>query len=235
MESVTSANESVKANLKPTFIIDSYDNQEEIQEDFYQKGLDENYKVETNEEEATSALSGVSNVQTFSTIFFIITLILGGVVLFILNMINIRERKYEIGVLRTIGMSKFKLTMQFASELLIVTLISVLLGLGIGAVSAKGISNSLLQSEITRTNNEEEKMQMNFGGQMPGEGRKNNQSNILRNGPSVSAYQKIDAIVDIKVVLELLGISLGLVFVSSLASMISIQRFSPLTILKERS
>ena len=68
-----------------------------------------------------------------------------------------------------------------------------------------------------------------------GEGRKNNQSNILRNGPSVSAYQKIDAVVDIKVVLELLGISLGLVFVSSLASMISIQRFSPLTILKERS
>ena len=235
VESVTSANENVKANLKPTFIIDSYDNQEEIQEDFYQKGLDENYKVETNEEEATSALSGVSNVQTFSTIFFIITLILGGVVLFILNMINIRERKYEIGVLRTIGMSKFKLTMQFASELLIVTLISVLLGLGIGAVSAKGISNSLLQSEITRTNNEEEKVQMNFGGQMPGEGRKNNQSNILRNGPSVSAYQEIDAVVDIKVVLELLGISLGLVFVSSLASMISIQRFSPLTILKERS
>ena len=235
VESVTSANENVKANLKPTFIIDSYDNQEEIQEDFYQKGLDENYKVETNEEEATSALSGVSNVQTFSTIFFIITLILGGVVLFILNMINIRERKYEIGVLRTIGMSKFKLTMQFASELLIVTLISVLLGLGIGAVSAKGISNSLLQSEITRTNNEEEKVQMNFGGQMPGEGRKNNQSNILRNGPSVSDYQEIDAVVDIKVVLELLGISLGLVFVSSLASMISIQRFSPLTILKERS
>lgn len=235
VELVTLANENVKANLKPTFIIDSYDNQEKIQEDFYQKGLDENYKVETNEEEATSALSGVSNVQTFSTIFFIITLILGGVVLFILNMINIRERKYEIGVLRTIGMSKFKLTMQFASELLIVTLISVLLGLGIGAVSAKGISSSLLQSEITRTNNEEKKLQMNFGGQMPGEGRKNNQSNILRNGPSVSAYQKIDAVVDIKVVLELLGISLGLVFVSSLASMISIQRFSPLTILKERS
>lgn len=157
--------------------------------------------------------------------------------MYILNMINIRERKYEIGVLRTIGMSKVKLTMQFISELMIVTLIALLLGLGIGAISAKEVSNSLLQSEITRTNKSEKEVQENFGGKMP-DGDKNSsksQSNFSKNGPNISAYQSIDAVVDIKVILELLAISLGLVLVSSLASMISIQHFSPLTILKERS
>ena len=53
--------------------------------------------------------------------------------------------------------------------------------------------------------------------------------------PVVEAYDSIDAVVDMKVLLELLGIGLSLVLVSSIASMVSIQRFSPLTILKERS
>ena len=45
----------------------------------------------------------------------------------------------------------------------------------------------------------------------------------------------IDAVVDITVVIQLLGIGVLLTLISSVASMISIQRFSPLTILKERS
>ncbi len=235
IEAITSKNSNVKANLKPTFIIDSYDNKESIQEDFYNKGLDKNYQVETNEQEVASALSGISNVKSFATIFFIITLGIGGIVLFILNMINIRERKYEIGVLRTIGMSKFKLTMQFILELMMVTLIALLLGLSIGAVSAKEVSNTLLQSEITRTNTSEKEIQENFGGQIPNNIKENKKISTLNNSPSISAYQSIDAVVDMKVILELLSISLGLVLISSLASMISIQHFSPLTILKERS
>ena len=53
--------------------------------------------------------------------------------------------------------------------------------------------------------------------------------------PTVQAYDSIDAVVNVTVILELLVIGLSLVIVSSLASMISIQRFSTLTILKERS
>ena len=53
--------------------------------------------------------------------------------------------------------------------------------------------------------------------------------------PAVQAYDSIDAVVNVKVLLELLAIGVSLVLVSSVASMISIQRFSPLTILKERS
>ena len=66
--------------------------------------------------------------------------------------------------------------------------------------------------------------------------RGENRGKMLGKGmPVVEAYDSIDAVVDIKVLLELLGIGLSLVLVSSIASMVSIQRFSPLTILKERS
>ncbi len=237
---ITTNNSNVNGSLSPTFIINSYDDVEAIQEEFYSKGLDETYVVSTNEEEALSAVSSVSNVKTFAVTFLIITLLIGGVVLFILNMINIRERKYEIGVFRTIGISKLKLTSQFMIELLIVALAALVLGIGSGSVLSKSVSNSLLASEIDNSNEASEEISNNFGGGRGGfsmgqGGPGNMDFNKVMGRPTVQAYDSINAVVNFTVILELLGISVLLVIVSSSAAMISIQRFSPLTILKERS
>ena len=239
---ITSSNSNVKGSVDPTFIIDDYKNADAIQSSFYEKGLNENYVVETNEELATSGLSSVKNVQSFSTTFLIITLLIGGIVLFVINMINIRERKYEIGVLRTIGISKFKLTMQFVFELLIVGFAAILIGAGLGATMSTPVSNNLLANEIKSTQQSTEKIKNNFGGpggpgggfNFPGGGDAPQEFKV-KGKPNVQAYESIDAVVSVKVLLELLGIGLTLILVSSLAAMISIQRFSPLTILKERS
>ena len=229
---LTDGNENLKASIHPTFIINSYDNVEKLQDEFYEKGLDENFILQTNEELAESGVSSVKNISSFSTSFLIITLIIGGIVLFVINMINIRERKYEIGVLRTIGISKLKLTMQFVAELVIVSVIALTLGAGIGAVSSKGVSNSLLANEISSSNEKTEEINKNFGG-INHDGARGGMHG--KGMPVVQAYDSIDAVVDIKVLIELLSIGLSLVLVSSIASMVSIQRFSPLTILKERS
>ena len=235
--SISSSNENIRGTLKPTFIIDDYKNADKVQEEFYKKGLDETYKVETNEEEATAGLSSIKNVKSFANTFLVITLLIGGIVLLIINMINIRERKYEIGVLRTIGISKFKLTMQFVSELLIVGFVALMLGAGLGATMSKPISNSLLSSEIESSKESTEEMKNNFGG--PGGGfnpGKGGPMNFAKQGkPTIEAYEKVDAVVSPKVLFELLGIGLSLILISSVSAMISIQRFSPLTILKERS
>ena len=51
----------------------------------------------------------------------------------------------------------------------------------------------------------------------------------------VETIDSIEAVVDFTVIIQLLGIGILLTLMSSLASMISIQRFSPLTILRERN
>ncbi len=253
---MTAANANLTGTVTPTFVIKSYDDVDELQAEFYEKGLDENFVLQTNEAEATSAVSSVQNTDTFATTFLVVTLIIGGVVLFVINMINIRERKYEIGVLRTIGMSKTKLTAQFVAELSIVAVIALALGAGVGAVSAKGVSNALLANEISSSNARMEEVGRNFGGGAgngaPGGenapsappsdsgdtqgGTPDFKGSMRGRGmPVVQAYETIDAVVDVKVLAELLGIGLGLVLISSIAAMVSIQRFSPLTILKERS
>ena len=234
---ITNSNENIKGNIKPTFIIDDYKNADKIEEEFHEKGLNENYTVETNEEKATAGLTSIKNVKSFATTFLIITLLIGGIVLFIINMINIRERKYEIGVLRTIGISKVKLTMQFVAELLMVGFISLMIGAGVGATISKPISNSLLASEIKSSEKQTEQVKNNFGGPGGGFDFKGSPSmDFAKKGtPNIQAYDKVDAIVSIKVLLELLGIGLTLILISSISAMISIQRFTPLTILKERS
>ncbi len=230
---ITNGNENLKPSIYPTFIIDSYDNVDELQKEFYEKGLDENFILQTNEELALSGVSSIKNINSFATTFLVITLIIGGIVLFVINMINIRERKYEIGVLRTIGISKLKLTMQFVFELVIVSLVALILGAGIGAVCSKGVSNYLLESEINSSNSKSEEINKNFGGLANRHGLEGGMHG--KGMPVVEAYDSIDAVVDITVLLELLGIGLILVLISSIASMVSIERFSPLTILKERS
>ena len=235
---ITDSDDDLNVTINPTFIIDSYDNVEKLQDEFYEKGLDENFVLQTNEEVALSGVSSIENINSFATTFLSLTLIIGGIVLFVINMINIRERKYEIGVLRTIGISKFKLTLQFVSELVIVAVVALILGAGIGAISSKEVSNSLLESEINSSNERTEEIGKNFGGANMNGGmpdRANHGEMRGKGMPVVQAYDSINAVVDMKVLGELLGIGLSLVLISSIASMVSIQRFSPLTILKERS
>ena len=215
------------ANVNPTFILTFYDDAKKFEEELYNKGLDEFYTISTNEEEVLNATNSVSNVSTFALTFLILTLIIGAIVLFVINQINIRERKYEIGVLRTIGMKKSLLTLQFVIELSIVAFISLLIGCGIGTILSKPVGNSLLQNEIENSQNNMNEINNNVGG---GPNRPE-----INGVVKVEAFDSINAVVDYKVVLELLLIGISLTLVSSISSMISIQKFSPLQILKERS
>lgn len=199
-----------------------------FEEELKSKGLSEYYTINTNLEELQNATKSIENVKTFATTFLIITLIIACIVLFVINMINIRERKYEIGVFRTIGVSKFKLTIQFVLELLIVSIIMLGIGAVIGTFLAKPVGNQLLQNEIDSTKVAEEEISNNFGRGGPMEMQHKGTVNI-------QTIDSIDAVVDFTVIAQLLGIGVLLTIISSLASMISIQRFSPLTILKERS
>ena len=228
VESIVQDDETLTTNITPSFILNDKTVIEDFTNEVKEKGLNDYYTINTNLEELESATKSIENVKTFATTFLIIALIIAAVVLFVINMINIRERKYEIGVYRTIGIGKFKLTMQFVLELLIVTVIFLSIGGIIGSFISKDVGNKLLASQIEESNSSQEQVAENFG--RPDMKMPNYNGNV-----KVETIDSIDAVVDYVVILELLGIGVGLTLISGLASMISIQRFSPLTILKERS
>ena len=254
IKKILSGNENLNPTITPTFIIKDVESVDKFESEVKEKGLSEYYTITSNVDEIESATESVDNVKIFATTFLIITLIIGGIVLVVINMINIRERRYEIGVLRTIGMKKSKLSLQFMSELLIVAMFSLIIGGCIGACLSVPVSNKLLANEISNASSKYEDIGRNFGrdfnpNSSPNNVKPSNEKNNKGNNESeteknfkdfnfgiakVNQVNSIDAVVDFKVLAELLGIGVLLTLLSSLASMIAIARFSPLQILKER-
>ncbi|MCR4581865.1 MAG: ABC transporter permease [Bacilli bacterium] len=228
IKEILTNNENLTPNIDPVFIIKDKESVEKFEAEVKEKGLSDYYKVSNNLEDIENATKSITNVKVFATTFLIITLVIGGVVLAVINMINIRERKYEIGVLRTIGMKKYKLALQFMLELLIVCLVSLGIGAGVGAYASVPVANNLLASEIKNNTEENDNIKGNFG-------IRDFEKDFDFGVAKVDEVDNINAVVDIKVLGELLGLGILLTLVSSLASMIAISRFSPLNILKERS
>ena len=242
IKTILEKNEELAPTITPTFLLKNKEAAEPFKKEVEEKGLQEYYTVTDNVEKLESATSSISNVKTFAITFLGITFLIGGIVLVVINMINIRERKYEIGVLRTIGMKKAKVSLQFMLELFIVSLVSLLLGAFAGSYASVPVANRLLQNEIENANSSYEDISQNFGIPDDQKGAFRNQPNGMGRENSnhfgvaqIEQVDKIDAVVDFKVLGQLLGIGIVLTLLSSCASMIAISRFSPLTILKERS
>lgn len=235
VKGITESDENLNLKVTPTFILKDKASIEKFEAELTEKGINENLKLTTNLEEVESATKSISNISTFSTTFLVITLIIGATILFVLNMINVRERKYEIGVLRTIGMKKSSLALQFITELLIITLLFLILGTILGSVISVPTANMLLKNEIESSSNESQNINKNFGGNMMHQNGDMKAMPGMNNSQNIQKIENINAVVDFRVVVKLIGIGILLTIISSIASMICIQRFSPLTILKERS
>lgn len=222
---ILAGNSSLTATITPTFILTSSDVIEAFTAEVSEKGLSDYYIITTNQEEIEESLSSIKNLENFANTFLIITMIIGGSILVLINTLIIRERKYEIGVLRTIGMKKSIVSLQFVLEIFIVAICSFIIGTGIGSTLSVNVANNLLENEITEQENSNNKVNDNFG---------NHGKQDFKPNQSIAKVDSIKAIVDIKVITSMLYSLIILTITSSLVAIISINRFKPLTILKER-
>lgn len=152
-------------------------------------------------------------------------MLVGGVILVVLNIYHIRERKYEIGVLAAIGMNKRRIALQFICEIFIVTLMAIMLGCGIGAAASVPLTNTLLQTQTVQTSAtpKEGGPQIEFGGRSKGMEKE-----------TVSYIQEISSAANGKVLLELGGIAILLTLLSAALAVLRILRYEPLNILSNR-
>ncbi|WP_312470690.1 FtsX-like permease family protein [Neobacillus sp.] len=185
------------------------------------KGLSESYTLTNNAYLYKQIAGPVESVQKISKVFLIVVLILGGIILILLNLIALRERKYEIGVLRAIGMKKYKVIKTLVYESIIVTMLAVTFGLGVGSFAAQPVSNKLLADQI-----EQRQEQMdNMGGNL-GSGAALPNTNEIVNTLNV----KLNA----GVIFGMFLIGGLLVIISSSMSLVYITKYEPIKILTER-
>ena len=182
--------------------------------------------------------------------FLIVILIIGGVILVVLNIFNVRERKYEVGVLTAMGMKKWKVAAQFTCEILIVTMIAIVIGAGIGAVSSVPVTNALLEGQVASQTNRQNQMDQSFGrpGNMGGFTGGSMGGNMPPDVPSFGGGNPFDSIIggaanyitevnsamNLTVVFQMIGVGLLLTLIASAASVLFIMRYDPLKILANR-
>lgn len=225
-----------------TYVFASVDDYNKFSEDVYDAGLSTDYTVSSNDITSYEAsLVPLENLSDMAAYFLIVVLGIGAVVLIVLNIFNVRERKYEVGVLTAIGMKKFKVSLQFIFETLVITFISVLLGGMIGAAASVPVTNSLLKAQVEAQESSTNEQAQSFGlGGMsdnnapsaPSDKKGGFTNNI---GAATTDYvSKVSSATNITVLLQLLGIGICLTLVASAASVIFITRYDPLKILANR-
>lgn len=233
--SASDSTTKLSSQLNSTFSLVSADSLDAFKAELADKGLSGYYTVTSNLTSFEQAIKPLSNLSRFATIFLFLVLGIGGIILVVLNLINIRERKYEIGVLRAIGMKKGKVALQFITELSIVTVIALVIGSGIGAAASVPTANYMLKTEIASIQSEQQQVQQNFGMQASSGQTAKSMGGFFGMGANVGYVSQIDAVINGMVLLELLGIGIVLVILSSGVSLIFISRYDPLKILSSRT
>ena len=127
-------------------------------------GLDDSYTVSSSDISSfESSLTPLNTLSDMALTFLIVILIIGAIILVVLNIFNIRERKYEIGVLTAMGMKKGKVAMQFLTEIFVITIVAVLLGATIGGVFSVPVTNALLAGQVADQQSQSQQVEQNFG------------------------------------------------------------------------
>lgn len=242
-----------------TYTFANVDHYEAFSEEIYSLGLSEDYTVSSSDIAAfESSLTPLETLSQTAFWFFLVVLAVGGIILITLNIFNLRERKYEVGVLTAIGMRKRNVALQFVIELFMVTFVSILLGAAIGATISVPVTNALLAEQITSSETDISSMKENFGflgedmpmpdaltgdnmdasnGETPDRGRGGGRMEERMNQPGLAAnyVDSVTTATNVSVILQLIGVGLFLTIVSSLAALISILRYEPLKILSNRT
>ncbi len=231
-------------NLNATYSFGSVEDYERFKEEVYELGLSESYTVSSADLQAfESSMAPLETLSTTAGYFLWVILGIGAVILVVLNIFSVRERKYEIGVLTAMGMKKQKVALQFLTEIFVVTLAAVIVGAGIGAVASVPVANKLLENQIEASATMENNIEEGFGrgdmappsGQQPpqnGGGFGDRFDNFAQG--TADYVDEISSATDFTVLLQLLGIAVGLTLIAGAFSVLFIMRYEPLKILSNR-
>lgn len=195
-----------------------------LEQEFHEAGLPEYFGLRVDDhvyQQVTAPLEGLRNI---TGMLLISVLIIGVSILIILSFLAIRERTYEVGVLRAIGMKKGKVAIGFLWENLILSVCCLMLAFTAAKLSSEPIANTLFQHQETISqevsgNNNETAYQIG-GGFASGSGTK---------------VESIQVEVTLDMMLQMIGMCMLFAGVASLGGIYFVMRYEPRKILSERT
>ena len=229
LDTLDSYNQKVKKDkdlftIEARFFLKDPDLLSKFDKEAHEKGLSDMANVSTDKGNYDSIVKPVEGLQKISNVFMTLVLVFGGSVLILISILGIRERKYEIGVLRAMGMKKGKIALGIMFETLSIIVISLVCGLSIGSFSAQPISNILMKNQLKV---QSEAMNDGFANIASIGSNITDATNATLTNLNVSLTgSAILAIIAIALLLGAISIGIGVIY---------IMRYEPMKILSERN
>ncbi|HBI6045110.1 ABC transporter permease [Listeria monocytogenes] len=192
------------------------------------------FKLDANDTLYQQMIGPINSVASFSKNVVYIVSIAGALILGLLVMMQVRDRKYEMGVLLAIGEKRGKLIAQFFVEILIVALVSFGLAAASSHYVAQLAGNQLLAQQNSSTNEtttSTENRGPGGGGQGGPGGFGQSVSNLTKNTEQI---KELDIQVTLEDMLKMGGIGIGIAFISVLLPATLVLRMNPKTILTKQ-
>jgi putative ABC transport system permease protein len=206
------------------YYMDDPMNIESFKNDVKSSGINlEDYKLDAKDSLYKQMMGPIENVGSFSKTMVIIVAIAGAVILSLIIILSLKDRRYEIGVLMSMGESRLKIISQLLVEIIIVACIAFSISTFTGNAVAQKIGTNLLQNEVNVTEKQKNSQPSNSG--------------IVTVGPGGTMNEKVDAIdtIDVGVsssdLQKLYLIGFLIVILATTVPTVLILRFNPKTIL----
>lgn len=233
-----------KATL-PTYYLNSTQDVEAFKTMLRETGLSEYMALSDNLGELEQSIQAFQKAGQFATILMVITLILGGAIFLLLNFLAVGERKYEIGVLRSIGMKKKKIMRGFLYETAVITILCCVIGMTVGTAVSQPVANYMMEqqsgSETTgQTGNMGDGMVVMGGNGQVLDGNQfvAGEGSTFEVGESgnVTQTEKASLMVHLSwiTVLEIIGAAFVLMMAAVMIASLYITKFEPIRILSDQ-
>ncbi|KRN09135.1 ABC superfamily ATP binding cassette transporter, membrane protein [Liquorilactobacillus mali KCTC 3596 = DSM 20444] len=193
------------------------------------------FSLTTDDSTYQSLLTPLNNVKSFANKIVWLVSIAGTIILALIVILMIRERRYEIGVLLSMGEKRWKVISQFFTEMFVVLIFSTIIAVIGGGFVGNYMSKELVSQSTTSTTST---MTVSSGqgqggaptqGGMPSGGGATQQSQSV--GNQQSSLSNLEVSVDMMSIIELFGFGLIIILIAILAGTVNVLRLEPKKIL----
>ena len=213
-------------NMTTEYFLKDPDDIAKFEAEVRAQGLPVTYGVSINQAAYDKVAGPMSGMKNAVTTFMTVILVLGGIVLALLSFMAVRERKYEVGVLRAMGMERGKVAFGILMEAVMISALCLILGLGIGSAMAQPIADGILAGRVAEAEAEPERNVAIFAG---------GQSQIGDGSSGYTPESQVQVSLGAETFIQIIIVAFALAALSGLIGVAVITQYEPLKILSERN
>lgn len=220
-------------DVEATYTLKSPDDLAAFEKEVRAKGLPDVYDVSTDAASYDRIVKPMEGVAQIMGALMAVVLAVGGAVLLFLTVLSVRERKYEIGVLRAMGMKRLAVARGLVYESLALTAVCLAVGLGSGALLARPVSEAVLAHQRQAEQAASSQAIQGASATMVDVGAADDPDAGSTAGSGDSAGAA-DVRLTGRAAAEVSALALGIALASSAVGVAYVLRFEPMRILSER-